>query len=145
MVLDSPVAVPTMSLTCTVISVDDGLLRTSTGCVGPSSSSTLYVDCSNCTVIAKSRIRWYCNSECYICCILFVALLSSVYSVNHLRSSSTIVTIAWPPLTLSGVEDGLIVRVMFSSSSNISSSFIEKLKDTLVTPAGNIMVDVPEE
>ena len=31
-------------LTCTVISVDDGLLRTSTGCAGPSSSSTLYVD-----------------------------------------------------------------------------------------------------
>ena len=31
-------------LTCTVISVDDGLLRTSTGCAGPSSSSTLYAD-----------------------------------------------------------------------------------------------------
>ena len=28
----------------TVILVDDGLLRTSTGCAGPSSSSTLYTD-----------------------------------------------------------------------------------------------------
>ena len=31
-------------LTCTVITVDDGLLRTSTGCATTLSSSTLYVD-----------------------------------------------------------------------------------------------------
>jgi len=38
------VAVFWVSLTCTVISVDDGLLRTSTGCTGPAFSPTLYVD-----------------------------------------------------------------------------------------------------
>ena len=43
-VLYLPVAVFWMSLTSTVILVDDGLLRTSTGCAGPSSSSTLIVD-----------------------------------------------------------------------------------------------------
>jgi len=31
-------------ITCTVISNDDGLLRTSTGCAGPSSSLTMYID-----------------------------------------------------------------------------------------------------
>ena len=35
----SPVAVPSVLNTCTVISVDDGLLRTSTCCAGPASSS----------------------------------------------------------------------------------------------------------
>ena len=40
----SPVAVPLVVKTCTITVVDDGLLRTSTGCAGPSSSSTLYVD-----------------------------------------------------------------------------------------------------
>ena len=35
----SPVAVPSVLNTCTVISVDDGLLRTSTGCAGPLFSS----------------------------------------------------------------------------------------------------------
>ena len=44
MLVYSPVAVMSLLLTCTVISVDDGLLRTNTGCAGPSSSSTLYVD-----------------------------------------------------------------------------------------------------
>ena len=39
-----PVAVMLLLLTCTVISVDDGLLRTSTGCAGPLFSSTLYAD-----------------------------------------------------------------------------------------------------
>ena len=39
-----PVVDPSVLLTSTVISVDDGLLRTSTGCTGPSSSLTLYVD-----------------------------------------------------------------------------------------------------
>ena len=37
-------AVSAVSVTSTVVSVDDGLLRTSTGCTGPSFSSTLYVD-----------------------------------------------------------------------------------------------------
>ena len=49
MLVYSPVAVLCLFLTCTVISVDDGLLRTSTGCAGPSSSSTLYVDWLNVT------------------------------------------------------------------------------------------------
>ena len=40
--------------TCTVISVDDGLLRTSTGCANPASSSTLYVDWVKDMVIAES-------------------------------------------------------------------------------------------
>ena len=52
MLVDSLVAVPEESLTCTVISVDDGLLRTSTGCTGLSSSSALYVACSNVTTAA---------------------------------------------------------------------------------------------
>jgi len=45
-----PVADPSMVNTCTVISVDDELLRTSTGCAGPASSLTLYVDWLNLTV-----------------------------------------------------------------------------------------------
>ena len=44
MLVYSPVAVMSLLLTCTVILVDDGLLRTSTGCAGPASSSILYVD-----------------------------------------------------------------------------------------------------
>jgi len=48
----SPVAVLSLLLTCTVISVDDGLLRTSTGCAGPLSSSTLYVDWLKLIVLA---------------------------------------------------------------------------------------------
>ena len=39
-----PVAVPPLSVTRTVTSVDDGLLRTNTGCTGPSFSLTLYAD-----------------------------------------------------------------------------------------------------
>jgi len=54
--VDSLVAVPEVSLTCTVISVDDRLLRTSTGCAGPSFSSTLYVDWLKLTKIATGRI-----------------------------------------------------------------------------------------
>ena len=46
-----PVAVMLLLLTCTVISVDDGLLRTSTGCADPSSSSTVYVDWLNMTMV----------------------------------------------------------------------------------------------
>ena len=45
-----PVADPSVLNTLIVISVDDGLLRTSTGCAGPSSSSTLYVDWLKLTV-----------------------------------------------------------------------------------------------
>ena len=52
MLVYSPVALMSFLLTCTVTSVDDGLLRTSTGCAGPSSSLTLYVDWSKHTVIA---------------------------------------------------------------------------------------------
>jgi len=44
MLLHSLVAVFSVSLTCTVISVDDGLLRTSTGCTSPAPSLTLYAD-----------------------------------------------------------------------------------------------------
>jgi len=54
------VAVFPNSTTCTVISVDDGLLRTSTGCAGPSSSAKLYTDSSNATVIAIRGSR-HCN------------------------------------------------------------------------------------
>ena len=44
MLIYSPVVVMSLLLTCMAISVDDGLLRTNTGCAGPSSSLTLYVD-----------------------------------------------------------------------------------------------------
>ena len=40
----------------TVISADDGLLRTSTGCAGPSSSSTLYTDWLRFTVTTTQTI-----------------------------------------------------------------------------------------
>jgi len=43
---------PLESVTTTVISVDDGLLRISTGCAGPSSSPTMYVDWLKLTVIS---------------------------------------------------------------------------------------------
>ena len=42
--IHSPVADPPVLDTVTVISVDDGLLRTSTGCAGPSGSLTLYTN-----------------------------------------------------------------------------------------------------
>ena len=61
MLVYSPVAVMSLLLTCTVISVDDGLLRTSTGCAGPSSSSTLYVDWLKLTIIAIMADN-YCTS-----------------------------------------------------------------------------------
>ena len=53
-----PVADLEVSLTCTEIAVDDGLLRTSTGCTGPSSSLTLYVVSSNVTVIATKTAHY---------------------------------------------------------------------------------------
>ena len=52
MLLHLLVAVFSVSLTCTLISVDDGLLRTSTGCADISFSLTLYVDWLKMTVIA---------------------------------------------------------------------------------------------
>ena len=48
----SPVADPSVVVTCTVISVGDGLLITSTSSAGPASSLTLYVDWLNVTVVA---------------------------------------------------------------------------------------------
>ena len=48
--------------TVIVISVDDGLLRTSTGCAGPSGSLTLYTDWLKDTV---SPIQW--NTQMEIC------------------------------------------------------------------------------
>ena len=47
-----PLAEPSVTFTITVISVDDGLLRANTGCAGPSSSSTMYVDWLKLTVIS---------------------------------------------------------------------------------------------
>ena len=39
-----PIAELSLFITCTMTSVDDGLLRTNTGSAGPSSSLTMYVD-----------------------------------------------------------------------------------------------------
>ena len=63
---------------------------------------------------------------------------------NHSRSSSTIVTVAWPQLTPSGVEDELIVRVKFLSSSNTLSLYIGTTILALISPAGNITLYGPE-
>ena len=52
----SPVADPPVLDTVTVISVDDGLLRTSTGCAGPSGSLTLYTDWLKDTVMSIGKI-----------------------------------------------------------------------------------------
>ena len=49
----SPVADPSLVVTCTITSVDDGLLRTIVGCAGPPSSAILYVDSLNVTVMAR--------------------------------------------------------------------------------------------
>ena len=51
----SPVAVISSLVTCTVNSIDAGLLRTSTGCAGPAFSFTLYVVSLNITVMAKQN------------------------------------------------------------------------------------------
>ena len=48
-----PVADPSVLNTLIVISVDDGLLRTSTGCAGPSFSFILYLDVMNLTLGTK--------------------------------------------------------------------------------------------
>ena len=67
-------------LRLTVISVDDGLLRTSTGCAGPSSSLTLYVDLVNMTVA---------TIEIYTLSLqgMYTVLLTS--RINNLTSSSS--------------------------------------------------------
>ena len=54
----SPVADPSLVVTCTVTSVDDGLLRTILSCAGPPSSLTLYVDSLNITVMARGLIKY---------------------------------------------------------------------------------------
>ena len=51
-----PVAVSSLSLTSTVTSVDDGLLRTNTGCTGLSFSLTLYADLLKDTVATVKLI-----------------------------------------------------------------------------------------
>ena len=56
MLVYSPVAEMSLLVTCIVISVDDGLLRTSTGCAGPSSSLTLYVDWLKFTVVSITKL-----------------------------------------------------------------------------------------
>ena len=56
----SPVADPPVSVTCTVNCVDDGLLRTSTGCAGPAFSLTLYAGCSNITVKPVEEYQYLC-------------------------------------------------------------------------------------
>jgi len=53
---------PSVLVTCTVISVDDGLLRTSVGCDRPSFSLTLYVDWLNLTVMAMEEN--FVQSDC---------------------------------------------------------------------------------
>jgi len=64
-------AVSPVSLTCTVISVDDGLLRTSTGCAGPASSLTLYADWLKVTTVAtewcKNLNDYFNNYKCNKC------------------------------------------------------------------------------
>ena len=52
--------------TCTVISVDDGLLRTSTGCAGPSDSLTLYTDWLKDTVMSIRTIK-FSHIYMYVC------------------------------------------------------------------------------
>jgi len=68
-------------------------------------------------------------------------------TANHLRSSSTIVTVALPGsprVTPSGSEDGSIVRLKSSSPSYIISSVIGTSNGTLICPAGNVTVYGPE-
>ena len=50
-----PDADVSLAVTCTVILVDDGLLRISTGCAGPLPSATSYVDCAKLIVTAKQK------------------------------------------------------------------------------------------
>ena len=54
------VALLLVLLICTVILVDDGLLKNNTGCTTPSLSLTLYVESLNCTLIATNN-KLPCN------------------------------------------------------------------------------------
>ena len=98
--VDSLVAVPEVSLTCTVISVDDGLLRTSTGCAGPSVSLTLYVVCSKRTTTATGQIKISYDQD-----ILQDTSKSSSYSTVVLSYSTVVLYIGimkvwgfWPEI-----------------------------------------------
>ena len=55
MLLYSLVAVPSVSVTCTVMGNDDGLLRTSSGWAGPAPSLKLYDGWPKSTVIANNN------------------------------------------------------------------------------------------
>ena len=48
----SPIAVPSVLYAYTVTTLNDDLLRTSTGRISPAPSPTVYVDCSNVTKVA---------------------------------------------------------------------------------------------
>ena len=47
-------------------------------------------------------------------------------------------------ITPSGNDSALIIRVKFSLSSHTSSSYMEILNDTIVTPAGNVTLYGPD-
>ena len=57
-----PNAVLLLLLIFTAISVDDGLLRTSTGCAGPSFSLTVYVEWSK-LIVATSIQTYIFNND----------------------------------------------------------------------------------
>ena len=59
MVQYSPVADPSVLVTVTIIVIDDGLLRTSTGCAGPAFSITRYIVSLNITVMARKQMIAY--------------------------------------------------------------------------------------
>ena len=67
-----------------------------------------------------------------------------ILHIIHLRSSSTIVTVAGPPLTPSGIEDGSIVRVKFLSFSKMLLLYIRTLILTSVDRALIMPVCGPE-
>ena len=66
-VCHSPVADPPVLDTVTVISVDDGLLRTSTGCAGPSASLTLYTDWLKDIVMSIRTVNMHTYICMYVC------------------------------------------------------------------------------
>ena len=128
----SLVALTAVSLTCTVISVDDGLLRTSTGCTAPSSSPTLYIALLNDTVGATTKRT-----------IISITLYTSV----HLQSSSNIVAVRVAlddSVTLLVSEDVSMVRLNVSLDSNILSSFITTLNEAVVCPTVNVTLYGPD-
>ena len=75
-----------------------------------------------------------------------VTLFGTLRTYSNLRSSSTIVIISKQSLctlTPMGKEDESIVRVKISFCSNISSSYIERLNTTLVSPAKIVALKGP--